>query len=65
VTPEFVIGLAVFVWAMFDMWSDKWPRDLGHKVFTSMGAGLFAMGAAHIVTTMLDLMLEVVKGSGK
>jgi hypothetical protein len=53
-TPEFVIGLAVFVWAMFDMWSDKWPRDLEHKVFASMGAGLFAMGLAHLIRIVVE-----------
>jgi hypothetical protein len=53
-TPEFVIGLAVFVWAMFDMWSDKWPRGLWKKVFASMVAGLFTMGLAHIITTVAE-----------
>jgi hypothetical protein len=63
-TPEFVIGLAVFVWAMFDMWSDKWPRDLGHKVFAPMVAGLFATGLAHLIRIVVE-GLGTMSGAGK
>jgi hypothetical protein len=64
VTPEFVIGLGVFVVAILDLWSDKWVTGLWQKVFAPMVVGLFAMGLAHLIRIVVE-GLGTMSGVGK